>query len=73
MAAKPNTDSHQKNNLAFLRYSGMAFQMMGAMLLPIALGYFLDHSFDFAFPWGVLIGSLSGVFLALYTVMKMLK
>jgi len=54
----------------FARYSGMAFQMIGIILLTTWGGVKLDEMLKFETPVFTIILSLLGVFAALYTVLR---
>jgi len=66
-------DSKWKQNTSFLRYSSVAFQMMLGIALPTWAGLQLDRYFNISFPWGVLTGSLFGLGVSLYSVLKNLS
>jgi len=70
---KVDKDSKWKQNTSFLRYSSVAFQMMLGIALPTWAGLQLDRYFNFSFPWGVLTGSLLGLGVSLYSVLKNLS
>lgn len=57
------------NDAAWMKYSALAFQMIGMMLIPIGGGYFLD---DFAgtSPFGIVAGALLGVTAAMWTAVR---
>jgi len=54
----------------FARYSGMAFQMIGIILITTWGGVKLDELLKFETPVFTIILSLLGVFAALYTVLR---
>ena len=54
----------------FARYSGMAFQMIGIILISTWGGIKLDKLTGFEKPVFTIILSLLGVFAAIYTVVK---
>jgi ATP synthase protein I len=54
----------------FARYSGMAFQMIGIILVTTWGGVKLDELLKFETPVFTIILSLLGVFAALYTVLR---
>jgi F0F1-type ATP synthase assembly protein I len=66
-----NNEKPKQSLNAFARYSGLAFQIGGAVILGVLLGYWLDrqlettksHAFTITF-------TLMGVFLGLYSVIK---
>ncbi|MDA0881875.1 MAG: AtpZ/AtpI family protein [Flavobacteriales bacterium] len=55
---------------AFLRFSGMAFSMATIILIGVLGGRELDSKFENKTPWYTMAGSLLGVSLALYYVIK---
>ena len=54
----------------FARYSGVAFQMIGIILVTTWGGMKLDKLTDFEKPVFTIILSLLGVFAAIYTVVR---
>ena len=64
-ASKPDSNAS--------RFTGIAMQMMITILTFTAIGYYSDNYFDLKFPVGVLIGSISGIGIALYRVFKSLQ
>lgn len=52
------------------KYSGLAFEMLGIVVLGAFVGYKLDEKRAAEFPLWTLILSLLGVFVALYLVLK---
>jgi ATP synthase protein I len=54
----------------FARYSGMAFQMIGIILVTTWGGIKLDNVLGFEKPVFTIILSLLGVFAAIYTAVK---
>ncbi|MEY4897033.1 MAG: putative F0F1-ATPase subunit Ca2+/Mg2+ transporter [Bacteroidota bacterium] len=54
----------------FAKYTGIAFQMIGTILLITYLGYLLDQWLLLAFPVGILLGVLLGVGSSLYLILK---
>jgi len=54
----------------FARYSGMAFQMIGIILIAVWGGIKLDKLTGFKTPVFTIVLSLLGVFAAIYTAVK---
>lgn len=54
----------------FARYSGLAFQMAGIILITVWGGIKLDKAAGFEKPVFTIILSLLGVFAAIYTAVK---
>lgn len=84
--SKPNSDSKIREAAGFMKYTSMAFQMIGAILFFVFLGRFLDKHFGMIkhaskedlgkakqFPLFTFIGSLFGVASSLYLALKSLK
>jgi F0F1-type ATP synthase assembly protein I len=68
---KKDTNEKQKQSLnGFARYSGMAFQIGGAIALGGLLGNWLDKQFDVPRHLFMTLFLLFGVFLGLYSVFK---
>lgn len=68
---KKENNKEKKNQLYyFARYSGLAFEMLGIILLGVFGGKKLDDMSASEFPLWTLILSLLGVFIALYLVIK---
>ncbi len=57
----------------FLKYSSMAFQMIGSILAFVFMGYFIDNSWakqQLGFPVFTIVGTLLGVAASLYLILK---
>jgi F0F1-type ATP synthase assembly protein I len=68
---KKNQKSREKKGINdFARYSGIAFQMFGIILVCAWGGTKLDKVAGFEKPVFTIILSLLGVFAAMYTVIK---
>ena len=68
---KKNTRSQGNKALKdFARYSGLAFQMIGIILITTWGGIKLDKLLAFEKPVFTIILSLLGVFAAIYTAVK---
>ncbi len=68
---KKNPKNHQSKGIKdFARYSGLAFQMGGIILVTVWGGIKLDKVFGFETPVFTIILSLLGVFAAIYTAVK---
>jgi len=68
----PNNDSgNGVNNIA--KYTGIAFQMIAVIGIFTFAGYKIDQAAAHATKWVTVILSLSGVFVAMYIVIKSLK
>jgi F0F1-type ATP synthase assembly protein I len=50
----------------------LSYQILSAMLIPIAAGYILDKNFD-TLPWGIVAGSLIGMLSVFALLFKMIK
>jgi ATP synthase protein I len=62
-------DKRQSLN-ALARYSGMAFQIAGAVVICLFLGKWLDSKFPMNFPVFTTILTILGVFLGVYFVIR---
>jgi len=59
----------KKSSKYYLKYTGIAFQMIAVLLLSVLFGLFLDRKFQIQNQIFTLIFSLVGVFLAVGFVM----
>lgn len=55
---------------SFLRYSGMATTMAVIILIGVLGGRWLDEHFQTETPWYTLTGSILGVTLSMYYIIK---
>ena len=56
MPAKPQKEKRKSAANAFVKYSGMAFQLLGACLVGVFLGKWLDQHYGLEKPlWAVLL------------------
>lgn len=60
----------KKSVNAFMRYSGMAFQMIVVLLLATFSGQWLDEHFKTSQPWFTLVLLLVGVTSSMYLIIK---
>ena len=66
--------NQQKNNPnSWVKFSQVGLQMAVTIALCAYGGNFLDSKYPAIAPWGLLGGSLFGVFAALYHVIKQVK
>lgn len=54
----------------YTKYSGMAFQLLGAILVGTFIGKWLDAKLGNAQPYAAAIGALVGIMAGLYTSLK---
>ena len=54
----------------FIRFTTLAFQMIGAIGFFSWLGYYLDDKYNSNTPWWTIGLSLFGVFISLYVVIR---
>ena len=54
----------------FLKYSGLALQMMGTLLVFTWLGRLGDEYFNFKTPWLTIVAMLLGLVGVMYKLMK---
>lgn len=67
-----NKDSKKSQMYYFARYSGLAFEMLGIIVLGSFVGYKLDEKRAGEFPLWTIIFSLFAVSASLYLVIKKL-
>ena len=67
---KPAPKQDEKASNAFLKYSGMAFQMMAVMLAAAYGGQWLDGYFQNKQPWFTLVLLLIGVVASVYITIR---
>lgn len=67
MATDPKA---QKKTGNFIRFTTIAFQMIGAIGFFSWLGYFLDQKADSKNPWWTICLSLFGVVISIYLVIR---
>ncbi|HSI91306.1 MAG TPA: AtpZ/AtpI family protein [Adhaeribacter sp.] len=60
----------KKSTNAFLRYSGMAFQMIAVLLVAAYSGQWLDEHYNNKQPWFTLVLLLIGVTASMYLIIK---
>jgi F0F1-type ATP synthase assembly protein I len=53
-----------------VNYTGIGFQMLATICLCTWLGWQYDAAYSTKFPFGIVIGSLLGVGVGLYAVIK---
>ncbi|MBI9066679.1 MAG: AtpZ/AtpI family protein [Salinivirgaceae bacterium] len=71
MIKRKNKDFNKKSSVYyFARYSGMAFEMLGIIILGVFAGQKLDEKRPSEFPLWTLILSLLAIFISLYLVIK---
>ena len=69
----PVPKNNNKQAFSYARYTGMAFQMMGTILVFTFLGYKTDKWLDLKFPIFLLVGIFAGLFGSMYSIFKSLK
>lgn len=67
---KGNSDKEGMKN--YVKYSGLAFQMIATVLLASALGVWLDRKFQTDKPYFTAGLVLFGVFVSMYFIIKQL-
>jgi ATP synthase protein I len=65
---KDSNSSNSQGN--FIRFTSLAFQMIGAIGFFSWLGYYLDQKYKSKTPWWTIGLSLFGVFISLYVVIR---
>ncbi len=68
--SKKEKEEGRKKVNAYVRFSGMAFQMGGIIFVGVWGGMKLDEIFQYEQPWFTIGLSLTAVFAALYQVIK---
>ena len=63
-------ETAKKSTNAFMRYSGMAFQMIAVLLIAAYAGQWLDKHFQNEQPWFTLVLLLIGVTASMYLIIK---
>lgn len=63
-------ESNKKAANAFVRYSGMAFQMIAVLLVAAYSGQWLDDHYKNEQPWFTLVLLLIGVTASMYLIIK---
>jgi len=72
MKKRKNRDSKKDSMYYFAKYSGLAFEMLGIIVLGGWAGYKLDEKRAGKFPVWTIVLSLFSVFSSLYLVLKQL-
>lgn len=67
-----STQKPQKQANAYLKYSGMAFQMLATIALAVWAGIALDRYLAWRFPAATVLFALAGIFASLWQVIKSL-
>ena len=63
-------ETNKKSANAFMRYSGMTFQMIAVLLVATYTGRWLDEHFGNNQPWFTLVLLLIGVVASMYLIIK---
>ncbi|MFN5889884.1 MAG: AtpZ/AtpI family protein [Bacteroidota bacterium] len=66
-------ESTSASSREFMKYTSMAFQMIGSILVFVFMGYFIDNSWakqQLGFPVFTIVGTLLGVAASLYLILK---
>ncbi|SHI66212.1 Putative F0F1-ATPase subunit Ca2+/Mg2+ transporter [Mesonia phycicola] len=58
---------------SYVKFAGLGIQMVLAIVLMTFGGVWLDSKFESISPFATIVGSLIGVFIALYVVYKEVK
>lgn len=70
MTQRKNKDNNKSSKYFYAKYSGLAFEMLGIILLGVFAGQWLDKKTAMEFQLFTLILSLLAIFIALYLVLK---
>ncbi len=65
-------EKRTKNPRSYIRYSGLAFEMMVTISFFTWLGYKIDKKFKLKYPIFISVLSIGSVFLSLYKLIKKL-
>lgn len=68
---EPVTDKQSMN--AYLKYTGVAFQMMAIIGFAAFIGYKIDQYYQHNPQWVTAISCVLGVFLSIYQIIRQLK
>ena len=63
-------ETNRKSANVFMRYSGMAFQMIAVLLVAAYSGQWLDDHYNNTQPWFTLVLLLIGVTASMYLIIK---
>ena len=63
-------ETNRKSANVFMRYSGMAFQMIAVLLVAAYSGQWLDDYYQNEQPWFTLVLLLVGVTASMYLIIK---
>ena len=63
-------ETNRKSANVFMRYSGMAFQMIAVLLVAAYSGQWLDDRYNNTQPWFTLVLLLIGVTASMYLIIK---
>ena len=63
-------ETNRKSANVFMRYSGMAFQMIAVLLVAAYSGQWLDNHYQNEQPWFTLVLLLIGVTASMYLIIK---
>ncbi|GAA5040449.1 hypothetical protein GCM10011506_40980 [Marivirga lumbricoides] len=70
MAKQPQKSKKQKQFDSYIKYSGLAFQMLATIGIFVFIGYKLDEWYDKTTPVNLIIFSLIGIGVSLYQVIR---
>ncbi|HEU5289498.1 MAG TPA: AtpZ/AtpI family protein [Cyclobacteriaceae bacterium] len=73
MSAQQDKSNNKKPVNAYMKYSGLAFQLLGSMAILGWLGYKLDQKLSLQFPAFMLLFGFLGFSGVMYKVYKSLK
>ncbi len=67
---KKDFKSHLKSGSSFVKYTGIASQMLAVILGLTFLGVYIDKYFELAFPVFTFILSILSIIIAMYWIIK---
>ena len=66
----PSRESRQEQTKSYLKYSGLAFQMIAVLVLAAWGGHALDEKLEMKYPVWTLVLLLLGLFASMYLVIR---
>lgn len=74
MKDKPDINDSEKQALnSYVKYTGVAFQMMAIIGLSAFIGYKIDLWYEHKTQWVTALACVLGVFLSIYQTIRQLK
>jgi hypothetical protein len=70
---KDSSNPKGQSNLTFVKYTGVAFQMLAIIGLSAYIGYKIDQYYNHKVQYATAIACVLGVFLSIYQTVRQLK